>query len=165
VLDRIRCLGVLTLSTVKLRRVGATRDQVGVASVSVRFSPRPAFERCRYLHSEALRREIHEGLNVIETWNGANSFILYGKGGEIATNDLENQELTMLALHLLQICLVYINTLMVQRVLTEPDWTQRMLRDDLRALTPLIYAHVTPYGTFRLDMSQRLAIEDDAVAA
>jgi TnpA family transposase len=120
---------------------------------------------CRYLHSEALRREIQEGLNVIETWNGANSFILYGKGGEIATNDLENQELTMLALHLLQICLVYINTLMIQRVLTEPDWTQRMLPDDLRALTPLIYAHVTPYGTFRLDMSQRLAIEQDAVAA
>jgi hypothetical protein len=31
---------------------------------------------------------------------------LYGEGGEIAANDLENQELTMLALHLLQICLV-----------------------------------------------------------
>jgi Tn3 transposase DDE domain/Homeodomain-like domain len=76
-----------------------------------------------------------------------------------------NQELTMLALHLLQICLVYINTLMIQRVLTEPDWTQRMLPEDLRALTPLIYAHVTPYGTFRLDMNQRLAIEQDAVAA
>ena len=120
---------------------------------------------CRYLHSEALRREIQEGLNVIETWNGANSFILYGKGGEIATNDLENQELTMLALHLLQICLVYINTLMIQRVLTEPDWTQRMLPEDLRALTPLIYSHVTPYGTFRLEMNQRLAIEQDAVAA
>jgi TnpA family transposase len=65
---------------------------------------------CGYLHSEALRREIQEGLNVIENWNGANSFILYGKGGEIATNDLENQELTMLALRLLQICPVYINT-------------------------------------------------------
>jgi Tn3 transposase DDE domain len=50
-----------------------------------------------------------------------------------------------------QICLVYTNTLMIQRVLTEPDWTQRMLPDDLRALTPLIYAHVTPYYvTFRL---------------
>ena len=49
----------------------------------------------------------------------------------------------MLALHMLQICLVYSNTLMIQRVLTEPDWTQRMLPDDLRALTPLIYAHVT----------------------
>jgi hypothetical protein len=76
---------------------------------------------CRYLHSEAPRREIQEGLNVIENWNGANSFILYGKGGEIPTNDLENQELTMLALHLLQICLVYINTLMIQRVLTDPE--------------------------------------------
>jgi Tn3 transposase DDE domain-containing protein len=63
------------------------------------------------------------------------------------------------------LCLVYINTLMIQRVLTEPDWTQRMLPEDLRALTPLIYSHVTPYGTFRLDMSQRLAIEQDAVAA
>jgi Tn3 transposase DDE domain-containing protein len=71
----------------------------------------------------------------------------------------------MLALHLLQICLVYINSLMIQRVLTEPEWTQRMLSEDLRALTPLIYSHVTPYGTFRLDMNQRLAIEQDAVAA
>jgi TnpA family transposase len=43
----------------------------------------------------------------------------------------------MLALHLLQICLVYINTLMIQRVLTEPDWTQRMLPEDLRALRRL----------------------------
>ena len=40
-----------------------------------------------------------------------------------------------------------------------------MLPDYLRALTPLIYAHVTSYGTFRLDMSQRLAIEQDAVTA
>jgi len=33
---------------------------------------------------------------VASRLNGTNSFILYGKGGEIATNDLENQELTML---------------------------------------------------------------------
>jgi TnpA family transposase len=38
---------------------------------------------CRYLQTEALRREIQEGLNVIENWNGANDFIYYGKGGEI----------------------------------------------------------------------------------
>ena len=31
-------------------------------------------------------------------------------------------------------------------------------REDLRALTPLIYKHVTPYGTFRLDLSDRLIL-------
>ncbi len=114
---------------------------------------------CQYLQSEALRREINEGLNVIENWNSANSFIFYGKGGEIATNRLEEQELSILSLHLLQICLVYINTLMIQQVLKEPAWINRMSSADFRALTPLFYSHVNPYGTFRLDLKERLPIE------
>jgi hypothetical protein len=35
-----------------------------------------------------------------------------------------------------------------------------MKQEDLRALTPLIYSHVTPYGTFRLDLAERIPIEE-----
>ncbi len=67
---------------------------------------------CRYLHSMELRREIHEGLNVIESWNSANDFIFFGKGGEIASNRADDQEISMPSLHLVQLSLVYVNTLM-----------------------------------------------------
>ncbi|MGB3225124.1 MAG: Tn3 family transposase, partial [Desulforhopalus sp.] len=81
------------------------------------------------------------------------------KGGEVATNRLEDQELSVLALHLLQICLVYINTLMIQQVLNEPNWHSKLKQEDYRALSPLIYNHINPYGIFELDMAARLPIE------
>lgn len=113
---------------------------------------------CRYLHSEALRREIHEGLNVIEQWNGANDFVFFARRGELSSNRREDQEISMLCLHLLQNCMVYVNTLMLQKVLDKPHWKDRLTARDLSALTPLIWEHVNPYGRFELDMTARLPL-------
>ena len=114
---------------------------------------------CHYLSSEELRREIQEGLNVIENWNSATNFIHFGRLGEFSTNTVEDQELAMLTLHLLQIALTYVQTLMIQEVLSEPAWMSRMTKEDLRGLTPLIYSNVNPYGLIRLNMAERLRIE------
>ena len=54
---------------------------------------------------------------------------------------------------------MYVNTLMIQRVLREKQWRRRLKPEDLRALTPLIYLHVNPYGEFKLDMGDRIQIE------
>jgi len=113
---------------------------------------------CRYLHEEPLRREINDGLNVIEHWNGANDFVFFARRGELSSNRREDHELSMLSLHLLQNCMVYINTLMVQQILDRPHWQNRLTARDLHALTPLIWGHINPYGRFELDMQTRIAL-------
>jgi len=87
------------------------------------------FFLCCYLHSEELRRDRHE-----------------------------DHEISMLALHLIQNCMIYINTLMIQKVLAQPHWHGRLTPRDYAALTPLIWEHVNPYGLFDLDMTTRLAL-------
>jgi TnpA family transposase len=114
---------------------------------------------CDYLSSEKLRMEIHEGLNVVESWNSANSFVFFGKNGEISTNSLADQEISVLALHLLQISMVYVNTIMIQQIVKEKNWLERMTLEDKRAISPLIHAHVNPYGSFNLDMDERLDLD------
>jgi TnpA family transposase len=113
---------------------------------------------CNYLMYEEVRIEIHDGLNVVESWNSANGFIFYGNRGEINSNDVDAQEVAILSMHLVQTCLVYINTLMVQQVLAEPTWYERMTEADWRGLTPLFHLHINPYGRFDLDMSQRIPL-------
>jgi TnpA family transposase len=112
---------------------------------------------CRYLHDQALRREINDGLNVVEQWNGANDFVFFARRGELNSNRAEDHELSMLSLHLLQNCMVYVNTLMLQQVLARPHWTDRLTPRDRHALTPLIWEHVNPYGRYELDMRTRIA--------
>jgi len=114
----------------------------------------------RYLRERGLQREINAGLNVVESWNRANSVIFYGKGGDIGTNRRDEQEMAVACLRILQAALVFVNTLMIQDVLADADWADTLAEPDRRGLTPLFWAHLLPYGEVRLDMSARLRLSE-----
>ena len=111
---------------------------------------------CKYLADEAVRHEVHEGRQVIEHWNSGIDFIFYGKDSELTGEDREDQEISMLAMHLLQSSLVLVNTLIIQQILSEPQWAGRLTDRDKKAITALIWAHINPYGTFHIDMNTHL---------
>ena len=162
----------------------ATAIRVGTASTEAilrrftRSASHPAYQAmlelgraqktifaARYLRDRDLQREINEGLNVVESWNRANSVIFYGKGGDIATNRRDEQEMAVLCLRILQTALVYVNTLMLQDVLADSCWSEALTSEDQRGLTPLFWTHVLPYGEVRLDMTSRLSLSPSETIA
>lgn len=114
---------------------------------------------CEYLSSIEMRYEVNEGLNVVDRWNGANDFICYGRQGIFATNSREQQEVSTLCLQLLQNSLMLINTLLVERAIEHRQLMDKLSEEDRRAITPLFYEHVNPYGLFALDLEQPPLLE------
>ena len=76
-------------------------------------------------------------------WNRANAVLFYGKGGDLASNRRDEQEMSVLCLRILQAALVYVNTLLLQDVLDADEW--ELTDEDRRGLTPLFWSHVLPY--------------------
>jgi len=120
---------------------------------------------CRYRHDRDRQRAIHSGLNVIECWNGVNDFIVFGNGNERVSNRRDDQEISVLSLHLLQSSMVDVNTLMIQEFLADPVWRETMTDRDRAARTPLPHRPITPYGVFDLDMEARRTLNDMDQAA
>jgi TnpA family transposase len=109
---------------------------------------------CEYLSSLELRHEVEAGLNVVERWNEANDFLCYGRQGIWATNSRAQQEITTLCLQLLQNCLMLINTILLEQTIAQHQLLEQFSAADRRALSPLFYEHVNPYGLFQLDLDR-----------
>ena len=61
--------------------------------------------------------------------------------------------------------MVYINTLMIQDILAEPEWAGRLGDADRRGLTPLFTVNMTPYGEIQLNLDRRLNLAAEAAPA
>lgn len=112
----------------------------------------------RWLRDRDLQRETTAALNVVENYHGVGDYIQFGKSGEFASNRREEQELGMVCLQILQSALGYVNTLMLQDILAEPDWANMLGEADRRGITPLFTSNMTPYGDIQLDTSRRLSL-------
>jgi hypothetical protein len=66
--------------------------------------------------------------------------------------------MSVLCLRICQAAMVYINVLMIQDILADPDWDGVLTTEDARGLTPLFWSHVLPYGEVKLNMNTRLAL-------
>ena len=93
---------------------------------------------------------------MVENWNAGNGYIFCGKDSELPGPDRDSQEIAMLALHLLQSVVVHINTLLLQRVLTDNHWTETLDEADRRGVTPPFWSNWNPYGRFELDLDRHL---------
>ena len=98
---------------------------------------------------------------MVENYNGVNDYIFFGKSGELSSNRREEQEISMICLQILQGCLGYINTLMIQDTLTDPEWADRLGDADRRGLTPLFTVNMAPYGEIQLNLDRRLNLATD----
>ena len=51
---------------------------------------------------------------------------------------------------------------MIQDMLGDPEWADTLTEEDKRALTPLFWMHIQPYGEIRLNMGNRLQLASAA---
>ena len=92
-----------------------------------------------------------KGCNVVESWNRANDVIFYGKGGDLATNRRDEQELGRA--RACTCCRPPWSTstpCMLQDVLADRTGPAGSPTRTAAALTPLFWTHVAPYGEVRL---------------
>ena len=55
-----------------------------------------------------------------------------------------------------------INTILVEQTIERHQLLNRLSLEDLRALTPLFYEHVNPYGLFELDLERPSFLREEA---
>jgi hypothetical protein len=112
----------------------------------------------RYLRNRDLQREINEGTEPHRGVEPREHRHLLRQGRRVRQQPPRPAAARDARPAHPQAALVYVNTLMIQDILAEPEWANVLTAEDLRGLTPLFWAHVLPYGEVKLNMTRRLAL-------
>ncbi|WP_405149038.1 Tn3 family transposase [Sphaerisporangium sp. NBC_01403] len=65
----------------------------------------------------------------------------------------ENTPREVIRERLLRSALVFVNTVLVQSLLKDPAWADRLTDADRRALSPLFWSHADLYGTIQIEVA------------
>jgi len=136
----------------------------GIRAVAAGGGHAHSEEQLRYARRRYLTREAAQEV-AIEIANATFAIRRYtlwcGGSTAVASDSTEEQEMSVACLRILQAALVYVDTLLLQDVLAEPEWADLLTDQDRRGLTPLFWQHILPYGEVKLDMTTRLDIRTD----
>ena len=84
---------------------------------------------------------------IADATNRVRATDIWGNGNELVSNRRDDQEISVLSLHLLQASMVYVNTLMIQDGLADQAWRKKMTARDMAALNPLPHSHIARVST------------------
>ena len=101
----------------------------------------------------------------MENLHSANKDIFYGTADDLTGDDKEQVEVSALALHLIQAAIGYLNTILIQAVLRDPAWRDRLTDTGPRGLFALFWTHLNLYGRFELDMNTHLDLGSEQTQA
>jgi TnpA family transposase len=109
----------------------------------------------RFLNDAGYRRHIGQELNKGERSHVLSRFLFFGKEGAVRGRTFQDQVNTFSCLAVLHNAVVVWNTLRIGEVVTQLRAEGHMITDeDLARTSPLLHAHINPFGQYRFDLDR-----------
>jgi TnpA family transposase len=109
----------------------------------------------RYIHQEDLRRRIQLQLNRGESRHALARWLFFANRGEFRSGDYEEIMNKASCLSLLSNAVLVWNTMAIMKIVTQLRAAEETVVDeDLTRISPLMYQHVIPNGTYHFARSK-----------
>jgi TnpA family transposase len=109
----------------------------------------------RFLNDAGYRRHIGQELNKGERSHVLSRFLFFGKEGAVRGRTFQDQVNTFSCLAVLHNAVVVWNTLRIGEVVAQLRAEGHMITDeDLARTSPLLHAHINPFGQYRFDLDR-----------